>query len=361
MQRLLLGTHTSDNEPNYLQIATVQLPHVDTEQDARRFDEERGEFGGYGAGQCRINVVQRIPHEGEVNRARYMPSNPCVIATKTVSGEVHIFDYTKHPSQPAVGATPNPDLRLRGQGREGYGLCWHPKTKGLLASSSEDATICVWDITPGSKDNRNLDALRTFSKHTAVVGDVCWNWHNENILASVGDDRRLMLWDMRGDADDSPIANIEAHKGEINCVSFNPANDFMIATGSSDHTVALWDTRNLKNSMHILEGHTGDILQIQWSPHDESVLASASGDRRINVWDLSRIGTEQDPEEAEDGPPELLFVHGGHTSKVSDLTWNRNEPWVISSVAEDNILQIWQMASVIYEDGEGDMADSDVE
>lgn len=165
---------------------------------------------------------------------------------------------------------------------------------------------------------------------------------------------------MRQEGEAGPIAFADAHKEEINCVAFNPANDYMLATGSSDSTVALWDTRALKTSLHVLEGHQGDILQIQWSPHNESVLASASGDRRINVWDLSRIGMEQDPEEAEDGPPELLFVHGGHTSKVSDLSWNANEPWVLASVAEDNICQIWQMASVIYEE-EDAADDSDVE
>lgn len=194
IQRLLLGTHTSDGEPNYLQIATVQLPNFDGELDSRKLDEERGEYGGYGSSsQCRINIVQRIPHEGEVNRARYMPDNPCVIATKTVSGEVHIFDYTKHPSQPAAGATPNPDLRLRGQTKEGYGLCWNAKAKGLLASCSEDTTVCVWDMRAGNKENRTIDPLRTFRKHAAVVGDVAWNWHNEHILASVGDDRMLYL------------------------------------------------------------------------------------------------------------------------------------------------------------------------
>jgi histone-binding protein RBBP4 len=66
---------------------------------------------------------------------------------------------------------------------------------------------------------------------------------------------------------------------------------------------------------------------------------------RIHTWDLSRIGDQQSPEDAEDGPPELLFVHGGHTSKISDFSWNLNEPWVVASVAEDNILQIWQMVS----------------
>ncbi len=35
-----------------------------------------------------------------MNRARYMPQNPNVIATKTPSSDVLIFDYTKHPVKP---------------------------------------------------------------------------------------------------------------------------------------------------------------------------------------------------------------------------------------------------------------------
>lgn len=49
------------------------------------------------------------------------------------------------------------------------------------------------------------------------------------------------------------------------------------------------------------------------------------------------------------------FIHGGHTSKISDFSWNPNDPWVVASVAEDNVLQIWQMAENIYneeDDGE---------
>jgi len=34
-------------------------------------------------------------HEGEVNRARYMPQNPVLIGTKSPNAEVFIFDYTK--------------------------------------------------------------------------------------------------------------------------------------------------------------------------------------------------------------------------------------------------------------------------
>lgn len=114
--------------------------------------------------------------------------------------------------------------------------------------------------------------------------------------------------------------------------------------------------------MHILEGaHTDQVVQVQWAPFHSAVLASSAADRRVAVWDLSRIGMEQSAEDAADGPPELLFVHGGHTNRVPDLSWNPNRPWVVASVAEDNVLQVWQMAAEIYEDESDDAQMEDVE
>jgi len=46
--RLVLGTHTTDGEQNYLMIGEVKLPNEDTEVDARKYDDERGEAGGFG-------------------------------------------------------------------------------------------------------------------------------------------------------------------------------------------------------------------------------------------------------------------------------------------------------------------------
>jgi len=150
-------------------------------------------------------------------------------------------------------------------------------------------------------------------------------------------------------------------------VAFNPFSEYILATGSADKTVALWDMRSLKTKLHSLESHSEEVYQVCWSPFSETMLASASSDRRVNIWDLSKIGEEQSPEDAEDGPPELLFIHGGHTAKVADMGWNANDSWVMASVAEDNILQIWQMAENIFaedegEDGEeGDGNDDDLE
>jgi len=109
-------------------------------------------------------------------------------------------------------------------------------------------------------------------------------------------------------------------------------------TGSVDKSIAVWDTRNLASKLFNLKGHTDDVNSVKFSKLQNNLLASASQDRRIFIWDLSRIGAEQTPEEAKDGPPEILFSHAGHTSKISDMSWNLNENLMMASVAEDNII-----------------------
>jgi WD40 repeat protein len=84
-------------------------------------------------------------HEGEVNKVRHMPQSHNLIATKTVSGEVHIFDYQKHPSFP-VNKEVRPNLRLMGHEKEGYGLAWNSKDEGVVMSGSDDGIICIWDL-----------------------------------------------------------------------------------------------------------------------------------------------------------------------------------------------------------------------
>lgn len=157
----------------------------------------------------------------------------------------------------------------------------------------------------------------------------------------------------------------DAHSKEINAVAFNPEKTFLLATGSSDTNVSLWDMRNLSSSSacptHTMSGHKSEVIQLAWNNFNSAILASSACDRRVVVWDLDRIGAEQSEEDALDGPPELLFIHGGHTNRVPDVSWSAHMPWTVASVAEDNVCQVWAMAGEVYgeeddEEGDDDMA-----
>ena len=347
---MLLGTHTSDGEQNHLMVGEIKLPVEDTPVAVKQYNETEGEMGGFGGVGGRVEIVQKINHDGEVNRVRYMPQKTHVVATKTVTADVCIFDLTAHPSMPTSDGPAEPDLILRGHEKEGYGLSWNPIESGLLLSGSDDHKICMWDLNAHTKGDKVLDRTKVYTAHTNVVEDVAWHLFHPSFFGSVGDDRKLCIWDTRSCKPDAPTHEIQAHQAEINCLAFNPYSENLFATGSADKTVALWDIRNPSVKLHSFVGHEDEIFHIQWSPFNETVFASCGGDRRVCVWDASRIGQEQSADDAEDGPPELLFVHGGHTAKPSDMSWNPNDPWVMASVAEDNVLHVWQMAENIYND-----------
>ncbi|KAK6918020.1 Histone-binding protein RBBP4, N-terminal [Dillenia turbinata] len=57
IQKMILGTHTSEDEPNYLMLAQVQLPLEDVENDARQYDDDRGDVGGFGCANGKKTVL----------------------------------------------------------------------------------------------------------------------------------------------------------------------------------------------------------------------------------------------------------------------------------------------------------------
>jgi histone-binding protein RBBP4 len=146
---LLIGTHTT-GEQNYLMVATAILPNHDdvvvpddddvndkdtkkpaaaaaassAKQPAPQYDEEKQEVGGFGHANTnvgKISIRMKIKHEGEVNRARYMPQNHFIVATRGPNPEIYIFDRSKHPSMPADNAPFSPQGVCLGHKKEGYG------------------------------------------------------------------------------------------------------------------------------------------------------------------------------------------------------------------------------------------------
>jgi len=213
-----------------------------------------------------------------------MPQNPFVVATKAPTSDVYVFDISKHPSEPGPNSEFSPDHICKGHQAEGYGLAWSPFNKGHLLSGSEDKHICMWDVTQAGKIINNVTIYSvgdddkegsrmeregvcpvvltlsffpsSFQGHSAVVEDVAWHLRHSHLFASVADDQRLLVWDTREKDTTKPAHRVEhAHQSYINCCAFSPHDDFLLATGSSDRTVALWDLRHMQKRLHSFEGH----------------------------------------------------------------------------------------------------------
>ncbi|GKT84683.1 histone acetyltransferase type b subunit 2 [Colletotrichum tofieldiae] len=334
IHRLLLGTHTSEGLPNHVQIAEVKIPKS--------------------TAAVEFSIVQKIDHPGEINKARYQPQNPDIIATLCVDGKVLVFDRTKHSLQPTGKV--NAQVELIGHKQEGFGLAWNPHEEGCLASGSEDTTVCLWDLKTLQSGSPTLKPARKYTHHTQIVNDVQYHPIAKSFIGTVSDDLTMQIIDVRQpETNRAAVTAKRGHMDAINALAFNPTSEVLVATASADKTLGIWDLRNVKEKVHTLEGHNDAVTSLSWHPQEAGILGSGSYDRRVIFWDLSRVGEEQMPDDQEDGPPELLFMHGGHTNHLADFSWNPNEPWLICSAAEDNLLQIWKVADSIVGKDDGDL------
>lgn len=412
-QRLLLGTHTSNEESNAILIAEMRIPTPECEIDARMFGVEEhtatdditlqqqrnsatlngksaaasapevidttassssaAQDGGYSGHNksVKFEVVQRIPHPAEVNRARYCPHNLDIIATR--SGEQHtntlIFDRTQHSSQPTDPNEFRPQLKLAGHHAEGYGLAWSLHSAGQLLTCGSDALVCLYDINARPKSDQSMSQQRRQGEtlqplraldtlHTESINDCIWNHHAAQRFVTCSDDKSIALCDARVNSGSGLQQRIaSAHTDCVNALSYNQLEEHVFASGGADHVVRIWDERQSNKPLHILSSHTREVTSVAFSPFSAHILMSAAHDRRVHVWDLSRVGAAQSPEDAEDGPPELLFVHGGHTDCIGECAWAPTEDWAAVSVADDNVVHIWAPAENIYNDSIEDEAE----
>lgn len=115
-------------------IAIVQCPN-EAHFVASHYDFEEEKLRGFGSMREKIEIQIKINHKREVNMTCYMPQNPCLIGSKTPSSDIPVFDYTKHPSKPNTSDEYNPDLPLREDQEEGYGVFLEPQSQWALCAS----------------------------------------------------------------------------------------------------------------------------------------------------------------------------------------------------------------------------------
>ncbi|KAJ1300927.1 hypothetical protein OPQ81_003353 [Rhizoctonia solani] len=190
----------------------------------------------------------------------------------------------------------------------------------LVASSSYDCTICVWDVSNGSCISGPLKG------HHKKVNSVVFSPDGMD-LVSGSEDNSVRKWSRLGH---NPSENqvLNGHSKAVRSVAFSP-DGVQIASGSDDHTIRIWNALT-GEFIHDLKEHTQSISCVQFSP-DGLFIFSGSNDCTIRIWDAC------------DGKPSGHPL-SGHTKRITSIAVSPEGDRIVSG-SLDHTVMVWHRTS----------------
>ena len=202
--------------------------------------------------------------------------------------------------------------------------------RNLLASSSADKTVKLWDLS-------TTKCAKSYNHHTDKVCSIAWHSRESTILLSGSYDRTVVAADMRAPdaivprwgvesdvenvmwdphepnyfyvstengivhyhdirtAPEAPEASkavwtLQAHDQSVSAFDINPIIPGFLATGSSDKTVKLWNVQPTGPSMVVSRSvDVGKVFSTKFAPDIEVAfrLAVAGSKGAMQIWDTS--------------------------------------------------------------------------
>mmetsp|Transcript_87976 Transcript_87976/g.247201 ORF Transcript_87976/g.247201 Transcript_87976/m.247201 type:complete len:449 (+) Transcript_87976:133-1479(+) len=154
-----------------------------------------------------------------------------------------------------------------------YSIAFAQTKPNLLGCTSCNHMVYLWDW-------KEQTCLHRLKAHTDEVNAIDFH-SSQAVMATVSDDRTLRIWDFEHG---QVLRVIQDHEETAYGVTFlGEENQFLVATCSFDNTARIFDMR-FKTCVETLTGHTDDVIGIDYSS-SRQVLATGSDDGSVNLWD----------------------------------------------------------------------------
>lgn len=158
--------------------------------------------------------------------------------------------------------------------------------RNLLASSSADKTVKLWDLN-------TTQCAKSYAYHTDKVCSIAWHPKEATILLSGSYDRTVVAADMRAPEAKKPRWGVES---DVESVVWDPhdANFFYVTTENGlvhFHDFRLVPT-SLQNSKPIwkLQAHDQSVSSFDVNAIIPGFLATGSTDKEVKLWNILPSG-----------------------------------------------------------------------
>ncbi|KAK6603438.1 transducin family protein [Botrytis cinerea] len=158
--------------------------------------------------------------------------------------------------------------------------------RNLLASSSADKTVKLWDL-------HTTTCAKSYTHHTDKVCSLAWHPKESTVLLSGSYDRTVVAADMRAPDAKAPRWGVES---DVENVRWDPhdSNYFYVSTESG--VIHFHDIRkapanpSATKPVWMLQAHDDSVSSFDINPTIPGFLATGSGDKQVKLWNIQPTG-----------------------------------------------------------------------
>ncbi|KAM5470288.1 Coronin-like protein crn1 [Microsporum ferrugineum] len=190
-----------------------------------------------------------------------------------------VLDTDWNPFNDSLIASGADDGKASEQALKVGHVLFNPAADNVLASSSGDFTVKIWDIEAGaSKLTLNVNE---------VIQSMSWS-ANGSLMVTTSRDKKLRIWDVR---QEKPVHEGAGHAGAKNSRAVWMGEHDRIATTGfskmSDRQMALWDVRAARepiNGFKVLDSISGVCMPF-WDEGTQCLYLAGKGDGNIRYFE----------------------------------------------------------------------------
>lgn len=257
--------------------------------------------------------------QDSINALAYRPDGKRLV-TGSRLGYLEIWDLEALPADGSVAAEPAVRARTKGGARISS-VAFSPDGM-TIATGQWDGSVQLWDAeTLAAQQQDEVLPYQVWSVAFSPAGNLVASGSGAAIDSNSDDPHEIRLWTASNmAADRSPLT--EQSDSIIYSLSFNGTGD-VIASGSADGTIQLWDVATSAPIGQPLSGDQNVVMALD-SAHRGPLLASGSADGKVRLWDMATRALVGIPISAHRGwvhdvafsPQDDRIVSGGADGKV---------------------------------------------
>lgn len=180
----------------------------------------------------------------------------------------------------------------------------------------------------GMVERANLRAGKHLNLNFSC-NDVVWNPVEDTVLATASTNGAVVTWNLNKASRSKLDCVFNDHSRTVQKVSFHPSEAHLLISGSLDGFMKLFDLRR-REATQTYTSNAESVRDLQFNPHHSVHFCAVSESGNVQLWDMRR------PDRVE----KQFTAHGG---PIFALDWHPEVKTWIATAGRDKTIKVWDL------------------